>query len=360
MEDVFTDINDIRTEKDFKGYSFSKFKKTEVKNELLNNLIHAKIEPACYWSCELICAGHYIDLWEIIMLFFSKYIHLSNSKIAIYIQMRINDFNSILNNGYLDNILNLRNNNKIRKLFCELMCVLCDAKRRHSFDNIKINKDEMNLLNIKDQFKAPLMEYGEEVFMTEDPKEMFPFINELAFNVSINGNNQMLACYWIEWIFHYEYKCKIKGEKLICGRRNFALVDPKYQKNITWVIWDIFLNEAKKRSKIIQKIVEALLFLFCFKYTISCHRKRKYILYYTISLLCENVVFEKEIISHTHINIVNNVKQKIDLIYSQIKKNEISPETDYLFLGMKSNNLENTIKKLEAMNSFGETFVPRL
>jgi hypothetical protein len=27
---------------------------------------------------------------------------------------------------------------------------------------------------------------------------------------------------------------------------------------------------------------------------------------------------------------------------------------------MKSSNLESTIKKLDAMNSFGETFVPRV
>ena len=76
--------------------------------------------------------------------------------------------------------------------------------------------------------------------------------------------------------------------------------------------------------------------------------------------MCEHVVFEKEIICHSHTDIINNVKQKIDLIYKQIKKNEESTDTDYLFLGMKSSNLENTIKKLETMNSFGESFIPRL
>jgi hypothetical protein len=47
-------------------------------------------------------------------------------------------------------------------------------------------------------------------------------------------------------------------------------------------------------------------------------------------------------------------------IVNCIKKNEESTGTDYLFLGMKSSNLESTIKKLDAMNSFGESFVPRL
>jgi hypothetical protein len=48
------------------------------------------------------------------------------------------------------------------------------------------------------------------------------------------------------------------------------------------------------------------------------------------------------------------------LVYKQIKQNEETTGTDYLFYGLKSNNLENTIQKLNAMNSFEESFIPRL
>lgn len=354
------EISDLRGESEFRGISFSNFKKADVKKELLNSLIGSKVEPACYWSAELVCAGHYTDLWETILLFFSKYVHLSNTNIAIYLEMRINDFKSIIHNGYSDNLLSLRNNDKIRKLFCEIMCVLCDAKRRHSFDNVKIKPDDMNMLIIKDKFKAPSTLYGEEVFTSEDPKELFPFVNELAYSVTNTGNNQMNACYWIEWMFEYETRCKALREKLFCERRNFAKVDPKCQKDIVWIIWDVFLHESENRSKIIMKIMNSLLSLFCLKYSTGCHKKRKNILYLAISLLCEHVTFEKEIVRHSQLELVNLIKRKIDLVYGQIKKNEESTGTDYLFLGMKSSNLENTIKKLDAMNSFGETFVPRL
>lgn len=355
-----SEINDLRMESDFKGFSFSKFKKVEVKKELLNSLISSKIEPACYWSAELICAGHFSDLWEIILLFFSKHVHLANSNVGIYLDMRINDFKSILNNGYSDNVLRLRNNEKIRKLFCEIMCILCDAKRRHSFDNVKIKHDDLNMLTIKDKFKAPSTEYGEEVFTTEDPKELFPFVNELAYSVTVSGNNQMTACYWIEWIFEYENRCKALKEKLFCETRIFAKVDSKCRKDIVWIIWDIFLHESKKRAKFIQKLMDSLLSLFCLKYTTGCHKKRKNLMYLAISILCESFVPEKEIIRHSQLNLVNLIKQKIDGVYAQIKKNEESTGTDYLFLGMKSSNLESTIRKLEQMNSFGETFVPRI
>lgn len=106
--------------------------------------------------------------------------------------------------------------------------------------------------------------------------------------------------------------------------------------------------------------MNSLLNLFCLKYGPGSVKKRKFILYFAVSLLSENVDLQEDIVREKQKEIINNVTKKINCIYKQIKKNEEQPGMEYLFKDVKNTNLEKTIEKLEKMNNFGETFIPRL
>lgn len=352
------EINDIRPEVMFKSVTFSDFKKTDVKKELMKSLYNAKLEPACYWTAELICSGHYSDLWEIIILFYTTHVHISNPKLIVYLDLRIQAFISIVQNGYRDQELRLRNHPHIRKLFCEVICVLCDARKRHGYNVVKVKQEDFDLTQMTERFLAPTIDFATAIFLDNDPKELFIVMNELAYCVTEASKNSIGACYWIEWILEFEAICKSRKETCECERRTFAQVDHKFQMNIVWLIWDIFLHESSSRNPFIQRVVRSALQVFCLQYKPACFKKRRLLLYFIVEVLTEpfstdeDILVEKEKLA--------TVQHNIGKIYKQIKENEHSPGTEYLYQNMKASNLEKTIEKLETMNQLGAQFVPRL
>jgi hypothetical protein len=69
-----------------------------------------------------------------------------------------------------------------------------------------------------------------------------------------------------------------------------------------------------------------------------------------VALLTEPVPMDIEMI--TKKTMIQNVVEKIGEIYKQIKKNEISPGTEYLFNNLeKQSNFEKSLRKMEMMDT---------
>lgn len=354
-------INDNRD--DFRNITFSGFQKSKAKQELLNCLYNGKIENACYWGAEFICSNHYLELWDIIILYYCKFIHCGNIKFPIYLSMRYNNFVTILHNGYNTNTLPMRNNKKIRKLFAEIICILCFSNKKHTYNEVKLNKtEEFDLTNISSKFKAPNMHYLDNVFKDDDPKELLIPFNELIYNLV--NKNIIDTCYWYEWILEYENICKKKKKKCICQARAYS--PNGHHNDIIWIVWDAIFYYANpenqslindninninntENANIVYKIIKALYELFIIRYNTPIKRKRKFIIYFCFSLITEN--------HNLNVHITNKngeivaITEKIDEIYKQIKKNEKNPGTDYLFNNLKKSNLEKTIEKIEMINN---------
>ncbi len=344
------EINDIRDPSDFKGMSFSNFKKSEVKKKLIDSMLSQKIEPSCYWSAELICAGHFSEIWEIILYYTSKYIYIGNPKIAIYLEMRYNTFRNNMNQGTFLNELDARNSDKIRKLFAEIICTLVLSEKKPAFEQIKIKTNEdFDMTQLSNKLKAPNTDYIQGKLKQKDPKELIIAMNELSYSLSQDCKNMASACYWIEWTIEFEAICKKRKQLIKCETRDYK-VENKCRSNIIWIIWDILFHYASlQNNKLIEKTMKSLINLFCIKFTDASPKKRRYLLYYAVSLITETVNTNVEILPNKVI--LQNVTNKIDTIYTQIKKNEIAPKTEYLFNGLdKKKAIEKSLKQMEIVN----------
>jgi hypothetical protein len=349
-------FNDIRMEEAFRGTSFSNYKLTEVRKQMIRNINAGKLEESCYWSAEMVASAHYAELWECILEFMGKYIHNGNPKIPIYLVRRYDTFRNIMNQKHYNYVLELRNNYTIRQMFAEIITILCLSVKKPAFETVKLLKDEeFDLTMLKERLKAKETTYTCDIFDVEDPKELFIAINELGYHISGPMPNMKDACYWVEWLIEFDALCRKKKQKTKCKLRDVN-VDHKFKRDSIWLLWELFnIYATKKGNPLITSIVTSLQTLFCIKYTTGTAKKRKYLLYFVLEILIEHVPNNVELVYDKAK--LKQVTENIDAVYKQIKKNEISPKTDYLFNHGKA-NLENSLKKMNMLENM--EFVPRI
>jgi hypothetical protein len=342
-------INDSRILSDFKKITFSKYKKLDALNELKKNIKNSKTEESCYWCAELICAGHFKDIWDIIIIFYSKHIHIANPKLIIYINMKLILFKTIINSDY--DILDLRNNDIIRNLFFEIICLIILTKKQHNISRIKINQSEYEInINTNTNIKTTNMENIQSIYISGDPIcLMLPF-NEFAYSISNDIKNNISACYWLEWILGLLKQCKKHNKKYTCHPRKYIL-DSIKSKNIIWIFWDIIINESNKRDKITQKCISNTLDVFCLKFNNTIVPKYINLIYFVISLLTQDVCYNTNIVSDSNKTYISENLLNINSIYKQIKQQEICSD----IIPIVSNSTKNTLSsknKMEILNNY--------
>jgi hypothetical protein len=90
--------------------------------------------------------------------------------------------------------------------------------------------------------------------------------------------------------------------------------------------------------------------IFCIKYTTASCKKRRYLLYFAVALLTEPVQSNIEVMNNKQL--IQIIIDKINSIYKQIKKTEDSPNTEYLFANLQTENtFEKSMRKMELVNS---------
>ena len=214
---------------------------------------------------------------------------------------------------------------------------------------IKSNSD-FDFTNLSFKLKAPNSNYIRDIFKEKDPKELVIAMNEFAYSISNECSNMSYACYWLEWILEFDSICKKKKNNTNCEIRAYN-VETKYRNHIIWLIWDIFIHYNNlTNNKINEKIITSILKLFCIKFTDATPKRRRYLLYFTISLFTEKFDLNTSILPNK--KLLSDITENIETIYKQIKSKEISPKTDYLFKGIdKRKQIERSLKQLEMINS---------
>ena len=338
-------IIDNRTIEIFKQKTFSGFKKSDVINIVLKSIESNKLENACFWTTECIISGYSLNLWEKLLQFSSKVIHINNPRLPSYLLIK----NTILMNQMnrlgkdKNNVLLLRNSQMVRNLFFDVITTLSLSSKTKRYDNYpKLNdNDDFIFTNVKKRLFSQMNILPNHIIHFNDPDELRIIMNEIFTMCKNKQFGYDRCCYWILWLVKWEQLHKKKKQIWNVSERNIPDIPQKYRSNFIWVVWEIIYEELKERKDLkIKKEIDSLYKIFQCNYTTGKRNGRLPLLFHAIGYLTHNVTFtipirnDYKIFIQVQCNVnkmfqakkVNEIKTDIKIQEKPPKKQDVSGE----------------------------------
>ena len=324
-------INDDRSMKELIQKSFTGYQKKDVINAVLKSIEEKKIENACFWTCECIVSGYTLNLWEKLINFSSKIIHINNPKLPSYLYRKDMVFMNQINLLKKDELILLRNSQMVRNLLFDIVSTLCTSFKTKRYDNLpKLDENEdFNFKNIQRRLFSSMNILPENIIHFNEPDELRILCNEFYTLLKNKQFGYDKCCYWILWTLKWESMHKKNNTPWNIDSRNIEGVSKKNTNNIIWIFWELILLEMnfRKESMIINQI-NCLYALFRKGFTNSKRAARLPLIFNAIGYLTHKISF--------HLPVRNNYP-----IFIQVQSN-----VNKMFFSKKKNEIKKNIKEL--------------
>ena len=314
----------------FKQKTFSGYKKNDVLTMVLKSIEAKKIENACNWTTECIISGYSLSLWEKLIQFSSKVIHINNAKLPTYLLKKntilFNQLNR-LNTKDKNNVLYLRNSQMIRNLFFDVISTLATSLKTKRYDKYpKVNeKEDFNFTNIQKRLFSQMNILPNHIIHFSDPNELRIIMNEIYTMCKNKQFGYDRCCYWILWLVKWEQLHKKKKQIWNVSPRDVPNIQKKYRSNFIWVVWETLYEELKERKDIkISNEIDSLYSLFQWNYTSGKRNGRLPLLFHAVGYLTHNINFTLPIRNDYHIFIQSQCN--VNKMFQAKKSNEIKTE----------------------------------
>lgn len=283
-------IQDKRIPEDFKSKTFGGYKKTDVYNALYKSIENNRIENACHWVTELIVSGYVVDLWEKLIIYACKIIHINNPQLPHFLYRNDIKMYSHITKYLKKDYIHLRNNLSVRNTLFDVVSTLTTSSKTKRFDKNKRFNDEenFNYKNIKNRLIAPHNFLPDNFIQFNEPEELGVILNEFVFNLKNDKSGYERCVFWIQWLFKWDKLHAKKLGKCDIQPRNVE-VDNKYKTNIVWLIWCAIFHEYKDREVTIKRQINSLYKLYCHNFTNQKRNTRLPIIHNTIALLTHTI-----------------------------------------------------------------------
>lgn len=330
-------INDSRI---FDKTSFSEYKKSSLFTEWTKSILQSQYETACHYTSEIDCSLWQTELWDKMMMFSCKYIHLHNPLLPIFLEKQYKKFIDL---HKVETPIQIRNNISHRKIICQIIGVLVYNGKGPVYNLPNIETNAIKL----DEFRSnPMHGISQVIFKKEDHELVVSILNGLFIYLSNGAMHKALECLSIIIQIEKDIK-KNKGDFHISPRGN-TWIPPKTNRDWIWLVWEGILHWNVPNAMLKQSL-QSLLFLFCYEYTSSKKNSRMCIIINAFLIICNNNTYiEQPLVDNNYKALISKACQNINKMYFDIN------EKYRRVLLEKSQNVLTTVTSSTPMvSSFG-------
>jgi len=353
-------ITDPRPSECFKDKTFSGFKKSEVYKSLFKSIDSGKIEDTCFWITECIVSGYATALIEKLCIHSAKVIHINNPLLPEFLWRRYLTFHKSTDHilrKEKDKLIHIRNTQSVRNNLMDVAVTLAlspKTKRYDKLPKVDIQRDfEFSVIQQKMNATMQLLPQG--IIRFTDPEELRIIMNEIFFNLKNANGGYDKVCYWIQWLLQWEKRTKSQKRKFEIETREITGLNPKYGKDMIWLVWEIIFQETNLRDELLKRQIRSLYLLFQYEYTSGKRNARMPYLYQCVGYL--TLPLKVNIPIRKNMDVFIQSQCKINQLFKHTRKHEVlnyiaPPKPEKKLKGLEKEIIESRMRDLQDLDLF--------
>jgi len=319
-------IVDPRPLEEFKDKTFSEFKKRDIFNELFKSMETGKVENTCFWITECIVSGYTIELFEKLLLFGSKIVHINNPKLPQFLWLKYHSFmNSIdhISKKERKQYIHLRNTQSIRNCLTDVAVTLAMSPKTKRYDKYPKPKEDLDFsfTSIKNKMNATMQLLPSHIIKFTDPEELRVIMNEFFFNLKNELGGYEKASYWVAWLVQWEKINKKKKLAFEIEERPIKGLKKNLCRDLIWLVWSVIFEEANLRNIEIKKQIQSLFLLYKYNFSLGKRNSRLPLVYHAIGYLTLPIKFNIPVRKNE--NIFLQTQCNVNKMFQNKKKYEV-------------------------------------
>ena len=307
--------------------SYTGHPKTAVLGAWQKCLQKQQYEEACHWTAELDASGWQADIWQKLIVYASKHVHMHCPKLPLLLARNYAYYQLYLTQHAQrigEPTHQPRNHPQLQQNLCQLigLVTLSSKGPMYTLPSIDVTKVDDRELVIGTH--AWLMPHKSDA----DNKNVLRMLSTMLCHVENKCTHKMF--YWLSVLVEYDkHQKKNKAPITMAGRKPLLPDDRSYKHvylegaNATDWVWLLWLGLAQgtmafSKPRACADTLKALCYLFSLDYTTSKRNTRMPLLLHALQLVCADADWGASVYQSVNVDMISKACANVHLLYQDI------------------------------------------